>query len=573
MPGPSPTHTPPDRTTTTAGRNPEQTEAWERLRAGILRHAVQLDQRLSFDIRLLLTQTDMAHLAGRLLWARIQALEPQVLVAPGFGAMPLAYATAHAAREDGASLDVLMVRDQRKTYHQKRWVEGHRPAPGSRAVVVDDFMGGGSVLDLVDQALAADGIELQLQAVAVFFDMWEPLGSRQMQLKRLPVIRLFTRHDIGLSRDCHDARPPAMKGSAPDFIGPPLWWRMGLNTPGRYPYRSSPVIADNAVFVADDQSRITRHHAGTGDIEWVRSSLAQPAKGIVQQLGLHDGSLVYGCYDGTITRLDARTGEVVWRWRQDSSVHATPAIDLQGGRVFINTEQWNDGRPCGHLMALDWASGRLLWQRGYAWWPPGSPAWDPHSDTVVASCNDQTLIACQAATGRLLWQRSTTGLVRGRPLIVGGKVVVATEQGWLHCADLMHGQPLWERRYGAGLAHQFLTQESQGVMAFNGASHWASFELDTGDLRWITRLRSPGCWNPVDCQGHSVALSRQGHLAVMDLTQQRKVWEGRIPGTYGQPPAIGAVTDAQGHTRHLLAAASNDAGLQVFEIHPHYTAP
>lgn len=150
MPGSPRTNLPPDHPPTATGWDSEQAEAWRRLRDGILRHAVKLNQRLNFDIRLLLTQTEMAHRAGRLLWARIRALEPQVLVAPGFGAMPLAYATAHAAWADGVALNVLMVRDQRKTYHQKRWVEGHRPAPGAQAVVVDDFMGGGSVLDLVD---------------------------------------------------------------------------------------------------------------------------------------------------------------------------------------------------------------------------------------------------------------------------------------------------------------------------------------------------------------------------------------------------------------------------------------
>lgn len=401
MPGPSRTHTPPDRTTTAAGRNPEQTGAWERLRAGILRHAVKLDQRLSFDIRLLLTQTDMAHLAGRLLWARIQALEPQVLVAPGFGAMPLAYATAHAAREDGASLDVLMVRDQRKTYHQKRWVEGHRPAPGTRAVVVDDFMGSGSVLDLVDQALAADGIELQLQAVAVFFDMWEPLGSRQMQLKRLPVIRLFTRHDIGLSRDCHDARPPAMKGSAPDFIGPPLWWRMGLNTPGRYPYRSSPVIADNAVFVADDQSRITRHHAGTGDIEWTLMALFALALlwaclGRVDIVAVAPGRIVVSQRTKVIQPLEA---SVVREVRVQDGDH------VQAGQVLVELDPTMASADRisvqeQYLAALseELRSGALLQALD-----GGNPAWPSDIDAALSptQLRQQWRIEWQDITARL----------------------------------------------------------------------------------------------------------------------------------------------------------------------------
>ena len=105
-----------------------------------------------------------------------------------------------------------MVRDKRKDYNQKRWVEGHRPsAQGKRAVLIDDFMRTGSALPLVQEALRADKVDVALCAVALFFDTWEPLGSRQISASALPVISLFTRHDVGLSRDCFDAVPPLMK--------------------------------------------------------------------------------------------------------------------------------------------------------------------------------------------------------------------------------------------------------------------------------------------------------------------------------------------------------------------------
>lgn len=552
-----------------------QTAQTEEMRAqlvqAILKHAIKFNDQLNFDFRLLLTQSQYAKLAGQLLWAQIKDLQPQVLIAPGYGSMPLAYAISHAALVDGVSLSVLMVRDKRKNYNQKKWIEGFKPKAGARAIVVDYFMSAGSVLDLIDQAMAADQIHLQILAVAVFFDMWEPLGSRQIQLHKSPVIRLFTRHDLGLSRDCHDAKPPSMKGLAPDFVQKPMWWRMALNTPNEYPYRSVPLIADAAVFVADDQSRVTRHNAITGDIEWVCESLARPVKGIVQQLTFHDDSLVYGCYDGTITRIHARTGEIVWRRRQDTSVHATPAIDAVNARVFINTEQWNEGHPHGHLMALDWHTGRLHWRRQHAWWPPASPIWDATHDIVVATCNDQSLIACQGATGITCWQQMTKGLVRGRPLISAGKVLVATETGWLQAFDLLTGKIVWSQRYGKGLAHQFLMKSNAGVMVFDGKWHWSCFDIESGTLRWITRLRSPACWNPVRHGRYLIALSKQGHIAVIDEQQQLKVWESQLHGQYGQAPAIGRVTDTQGHSRQILAAASNDAGLQVFEISPYYT--
>ena len=308
---------------------------WEHLRHQIVDKAIYFTDQLVFDFRRMLTQSGNTAMAGRLMWQLIKRYQPQVLIGPGFGASPLLYSTALAALADGVELQLLMVRDKRKAHNQKRWVEGdHASAAGKRAVMLDDFMKAGSALPLVREALKADSVKLDIVALALFFDMWEPLGSRQISTSQLPVLSLFTRHDIGLSRDCHDAVPPLMKGSAPDFVGDtPRWWRMGLNKSMAYPTKCVPVIADGSVFVADEKSTLWKHDLATGDIRWSVPSLETPQKGIVQKLQHVQGSLVYGCYDGTLTRVDAETGIVQWRWKIDSSIHATPAIDEAGDGV------------------------------------------------------------------------------------------------------------------------------------------------------------------------------------------------------------------------------------------------
>jgi len=438
-------------------------------------------------------------------------------------------------------------------------------------------MEGGSALPLVERALASDGHVLDIQAVALFFDMWQPLGSRQICAARYPVVSLYKRHDIGLTRDCIDARLPEMKGSRPDFVSAqPLWWRMGLNEPTGYPFKCAPVIADNAVFVADDRSRVWRHDAASGAIEWCYDSLAEPAKGIVQLLQHADGSLVFGCYDGTLTRLDGRSGAVLWRWRLDSSIHATPALDLPRGRLFINTEQWNAGQPYGHLQALDWRSGKTIWKYGHAWWPPGSPVYDAQTNSVIATCNDQTVVALDAESGDLRWRRPTPGLVRGQPAIAQGRVMLATETGYLACLDLADGAPLWSTRYGRGAMHQFLSiaagRDGAGevVIALDARWHLTAFDVASGELRWISRLRSAGVWRPVVCGDYLVVLSQGGHLAVLDPRHEIKVWEGSVGGHYRQPPAVGWLDHADRSRTSVIALASNDAGLKVFPINSFY---
>ncbi len=544
-------------------------DSWKILRDAIVGTAATMGKDgVAFDFRRLLTDPVALKGAAELTWRLIRPLAPQVLVGPGFGAAPLLFATALRAAEDGHKVDVLMVRDKRKQHNQKRWVEGGAAPPGARAVIIDDFMSAGSAYGLVERALRAERIKLKLLAFVLFFDMWEPLGSRQLSLSRLPVLSLFSRHDIGLSRDCFDAKPPLMKGSFPDFVSEPLWCRLGLNRPIEvtgYQWRSSPVIADDAVFVADDQSRVWRHAAADGAIEWRRDSLARTQKAIVQKLTHAEGSLVYGDYDGTVTRLDARSGDIIWRWRQGSSVHATPELDLQEQRLFINTEQWREGRPYGHLQALDWRSGRALWSLRHRYWPPGSASYHAASQTVVAPCNDRTLVAADAVTGTLLWRATTAGLVRGRAGLAEDRVIAATESGFLTALDIRTGKQIWSVRYGRPEAHQFLHIQDGLVYAVDGKWHLMAFDLLDGRLRWLSRLRGPCVWGPVPFGPWLVCLSRDGEIAVIEPSRQRKVWEGRIGGDYRQPPAIG-------HTQSgtLLAAIGAASGLKVFRIHPFY---
>lgn len=536
---------------------------WESLRQQIYTKAMLLGEKLSFDFRPLLTDAYNARLAGRLMWQLIKEFEPQVLIGPGLGATPLLYAIANCALDDGVALQVLMVRDKRKTYNQKWWVEGNRSsADGKTAVFIDDFMSTGSALPLVQEALRADKVKVDLRAVALFFDMWEPLGSRQISASAMPVVSLFTRHDVGLSRDSFDAVPPLMKGCAPDFIrAEPSWWRFELNECDEYPTKCAPVICKDSVYVADEKSTLWCYDLRSGDVRWEMPSLAQPQKGVVQLLQHADGSLVYGCYDGTVTRLDANNGHIQWRWKIDSSIHATPSVDLAGNRVFINTEQWCEGQPRGHLQCLDWRTGKVQWKHPHGWWPPGSTAYCAELSLVFAPCNDQTFIAVHASTGAILWTAPTRGLVRGRPAVWQDRVLVATERGYLQCFDCMSGELMWTAKYGKGLWHQFLQVSGNCVLVLDGKWHLNAFDINTGALRWLGRLRSPGCWAPVQYGKYSVVLSHQGHLAVFCTERKVKIWEGKIPGHYHQPPAI-----ANGK----LVAASTTSGLLAFDIHSYY---
>jgi outer membrane protein assembly factor BamB/orotate phosphoribosyltransferase len=536
---------------------------WEELRGQMYNRALRFKKALTFDFRQLLTDARIARLAGMLMWQLIRRFKPEVLVGPGFGATPLLYATALAALEDGVELKVLMVRDKRKDHNQKRWVEGdHQACAGRRAVFLDDFMKRGSAWPLVQKALAADQVQVHFVAIALFFDMWEPLGTRQLSVSALPLVSLYTRHDLGLSRDCYDAVPPLMKGRRADFIGEqPRWWRFELNRGLKYPLKTPPLLDSHGLYVVDEHATLWKHDLRTGDILWSLTANERPAKGAVQQIQAVDGSLVWGCYDGTLTRARADSGEVQWRWKLGSWIHASPVVDRAGKRLFISSEHQIDGVPCGYVHCLDLDTGRLRWRTRLGWWPPATPVLSPDAGIVAAACNDQTLTGLDAETGEQRWCVKTPGLVRGKPLAHGGRLWAATESGTLQCWDAATGATLWTTRYGQGQWHQFTAAANGEVFVVDGQSHLQAYDAQTGALSWLARLRSPACWGPVMHGSNLVVMSRDGHVAVLDPRQRLKLWEGQIPGVYHQPPAV------RGHT---LAAASSTSGLIVYDIDPSY---
>ncbi len=540
----------------------------EMLRRAVLERVLKLAPFPSFDFKGMLTQTRLARAAGRALWQLVRPFQPDVLVGPGFGGSPLLFATAFAAAEqDGLDLAVWMVRDQRKTHYGKRWIEGPRLEGRPRAVMLDDFLGLGSAVELVDQALAAEAMTAELCAIAVLFDSWSPLGSRQLSVGRCPVVSVFRRHDIGMTRDCHDARPPMMTGAAPALFERPAWWRFEFNVGTAYPHKSAPAIADGAVYAADDRSRIWCFDGATGETRWQADSLGRPVKGIVQRLQVVDGSVVVGCYDGTVTRLDAATGRLAWRWRVGAAVHATPVVDVAGARVYVNAET-DDGGPGGHLLALDWASGRTIWRTPHAFWPPGTPCHDAATGAVISTCNDRSLVCVDADTGALRWRASSEGLVRGQPAIAAGCAILATENGWLQVFDLATGELLRQRRYGTSKVLQFTHVEDGAVFTLDDSGQLCAFDIGTLALRWLSKLRTEGTARPVPFGRYFVMLSRAGHLAAIERASGLKVWEGRIDAQFSHAPAVG---ELGGHP--ALVCASNDAGLRAFRIHPYYCEP
>ena len=225
----------------------------------------------------------------------------------------------------------------------------------------------------------------------------------------------------------------------------------------------------------------------------------------------------------------------------------------------INTEQWNGGHPFGHLQAMDWQTGRLLWSHAHAWWPPGSPVFDAARNAVIATCNDHTVICVDADTGSQRWKQATQGMVRGKPAVgwsarlpchgkKGGCCVSTSKPGENPLENPLRPRKRPPVRAGARrrrLRHRW-------PLALHGIRH----------PQRRNPLADPVCAAPptgTPCAAATTGycFPGRGNSPCSTLVRELKRWEGSIGGRYRQPPAVGT-------TRYgtLLAAASNNHGLK-----------
>ena len=131
--------------------------------------------------------------------------------------------------------------------------------------------------------------------------------------------------------------------------------------------KSTPLVANGRVYTFGISGILCAWDAQNGERAWQQVFTGQfeqtsPLYGtamsplavddvIVAHVGGHD--------QGALAAFDAATGKRRWEWTGDGPAYASPIVAAVHGRpmLFAQTQ--------GHLVALDPATGRLLWQREF----------------------------------------------------------------------------------------------------------------------------------------------------------------------------------------------------------------
>ena len=339
---------------------------------------------------------------------------------------------------------------------------------------------------------------------------------------------------------------------------PQLVWNVSIGAGNSKKNRISaaPVVAGGVVFVMDALSGVTA--VSTQGAKLWHADLTAPFDngGGVSGGGLGvEGSRLFATtgYGETIA-LNVADGTVMWRQRLGSMPAGAPAV--AGNAVYVTGAD-------GTAWALNAATGRILWQTtGASNVEPfrfeGGASAAVEGGMVVFPFSSGILLAVDAATGTEIWSAAvsgkrlgrsyaTSGDVTGDPVLSGGVVYAGTGAGQTGAFAQTTGETLWTAGEGAMNpplvvgGSVFVANDEGRLVRLNardGQPIWAV------DLPYFTktkpkkRMEITASFGPVLAGGHLVVGSSDGQLRLFNPTDGSLAGQVSLPGGAATPPAL-----------------------------------
>jgi outer membrane protein assembly factor BamB len=272
-----------------------------------------------------------------------------------------------------------------------------------------------------------------------------------------------------------------------------------------------------------------------------------------------DGAVYAAARDGTVVRLDAKSGRQLWR--ASAGLPLSAGVGTDGRIVAVATEE-------GVVAALDAASGKALWQARVSSEVLAPPA--VGEGLVVVRSLDNRVFAFDAADGKRRWvyQRAPASLIVRVPsgvVLDGDSAYAGFRGGKLAAIALSNGGQRWEATVALPKGATELERvtdvvgepalEGREVCAAAYQGKVACFEAANGRTLWS---RDASSLNGVSVDPrYAFVADENGSLQALDRSTGRSVWkqdklahrELSLPVSVGEWLAIG---DLQGYV-HFLA--------------------
>lgn len=321
----------------------------------------------------------------------------------------------------------------------------------------------------------------------------------------------------------------------------------------------APVVADGRIFTIDSGTGVTATSTSGGTL-WSTDLTASFDKGGGQSSGglATAGGRVYATTGyGELVALDAASGAVIWRQRVDAPISGAPATD--GEAVYVS------GRD-GSAWAINAADGKVIWQ------VIGTPGKTAYVGSAAPTIGDRAVIFPSAAGdlmavlkiggGTKVWQSSLAGKRLGRAYaltadvtgdaVIAGKTLFAgTGNGRTVAMSASSGERIWSAGEGA-LGPVAVAGGS--LFLVNDEAKLVRLDASTGEVIWAVEMpyftndkpkRRKGIfahYGPVLAGGRIMVVSSDGLLRAFDPTDGTLAYTAEIPGGAAAQPAVAGGT-------------------------------
>lgn len=286
------------------------------------------------------------------------------------------------------------------------------------------------------------------------------------------------------------------------------------------PIFSSPVAGLGMLYVSSTNGYLYALQQSSGSIAW-RARLDNLLTDATPAL---EGQVLFVSVHSTaIESLNAYTGEMYWTFETSEKIQSPPLV--VGGHVLVATRT--------SLWELDARTGQVMWKfhRGVSGWPTtGSPTVAGNVVYIGLGTGTQ-LWALDLTNGHILWSFDTGDRITSEALVKADDVYIATWHGNVFALNRFNGTKRWV--YALNMNH------SQNIIdGVAGSMALADGHLYVGDYRGviscIDALHGRFIWRfatgaqilatPVVTAGQVYIGSGDGNFYALDTQTGRPTW-------------------------------------------------
>jgi outer membrane protein assembly factor BamB len=293
------------------------------------------------------------------------------------------------------------------------------------------------------------------------------------------------------------------------------------------------LLVGGQVFAMDSDAAVTARSAADGRQSWRR--VTRPKHATEQNIGGgigYDGGRIYASTGyGELLALDAASGNILWRQALDFPTRTAPVI--AGGLVAVVVQ--ND-----LLLTFDARTGTPGWRfsgtisggGGAAVGVTGAPAYA--DGILVAGFSSGTLAALDANSGTPVWEQSLASSfgqassldfsdIVASPVIAGGVVYAIGLGNTAMAVDLHSGAKVWThsasgtQAFCLAGAFAYLVDKNQTLYAIHADDGLTSWSLDLPYYHNPKKHKRPLLWTgPLLVSGNLLLTSNFGDVVLVD---------------------------------------------------------